>query len=78
MIEPWLSYKIRRQVEPFAPFGLLAVFGVLFIPEVNLAFFEAIDTILRGLGISEVETYCGQEFYRFWQTDGRCEAIVSQ
>ncbi|MCX4582593.1 site-2 protease family protein [Streptomyces sp. NBC_01481] len=78
VIEPWLSYKIRRQVEPFAPFGLLAVFGVLFIPEVNLAFFEAIDTILRGLGISEVETYCGQEFYRFWQTDARCEAIVSQ
>jgi Zn-dependent protease len=66
VIEPWLSYKIRRQVEPFAPFGLLAVFGILFIPEVNHAFFDAVDTILRGLGVSDLETYCGRDFYRFW------------
>ena len=32
VIEPWLSYGVRRQVEPFAPFGLLAVFALLWIP----------------------------------------------
>ncbi|MBU3869923.1 site-2 protease family protein [Streptomyces sp. 4503] len=67
VIEPWLSYRIRRQVEPYAPFGLLAVFGILWIPEVNQAFFGAIDAVLRALGVSEWDTYWGQEFFRFWQ-----------
>ena len=35
IIEPWLSYGIRRQVEPFAPFGLMAVFALLWIPSIN-------------------------------------------
>ncbi|MFE5118063.1 site-2 protease family protein [Streptomyces sp. NPDC056669] len=67
VIEPWLSYRIRRQVEPYAPFGLLAVFGILWIPEVNQAFFGAIDAVMRSLGVSEWDTYWGQEFFRFWQ-----------
>ncbi|MDT0452075.1 MULTISPECIES: site-2 protease family protein [Streptomyces] len=67
IIEPWLSPKVRRQVEPFAPFGLLAVFGFLWIPEVNHAFFDMIDAILRRAGITEWDTYWGQELFRFWQ-----------
>ncbi|MDT0549508.1 MULTISPECIES: site-2 protease family protein [Streptomyces] len=67
VIEPWLSYRVRRQVEPYAPFGLIAVFGVLWIPEVNHVFFDSIDAVMRGLGVSEWETYWGQEFFRFWQ-----------
>ncbi len=78
VIEPWLSRKFRAQVEPFAPFGLLAVFGILFIPEVKRAFFEGTDAILSGLGISDLETYCGQNLYRFWTTrDEFCQSIVS-
>lgn len=78
VIEPWLSRKFRAQVEPFAPFGLLAVFGILFIPEVNRAFFDGIDAILSGLGISDLETYCGQDFYRFWTTRNEfCQSFVS-
>jgi Zn-dependent protease len=67
VIEPWLSYNVKRQVEPFAPFGLLFVFAVLWIPSVNTAFFDVIHSILDSLGINEIQTYCGQEFYRFWQ-----------
>lgn len=67
VIEPWLSYGVRRQVEPFAPFGLLAVFGILWIPEVNHGFFDAVDAILRGLGVSDWDTYWGQKLYRFWE-----------
>ncbi|MFI2348825.1 site-2 protease family protein [Streptomyces sp. NPDC019443] len=79
MIEPWLSYKIRRQVEPYAPFGLLAVFGILFIPEVNLAFFSVIDAVLSGLGVHEDYSYCGQDFYQFWSDrNPGCEAVVSR
>ncbi|MEU8482979.1 site-2 protease family protein [Streptomyces sp. NPDC048641] len=67
VIEPWLSQGVRRQVEPFAPFGLLAVFGILWIPGVNEVFFDAIHAILRSLGVTNWDTYWGQEFYRFWQ-----------
>ncbi|MFC9229829.1 site-2 protease family protein [Streptomyces decoyicus] len=67
VIEPWLSHKLRRQVEPFAPFGLLAVFGLLWVPEVNQVFFELVHTVLRGLGVSAIDTYLGQEFFRFWR-----------
>ncbi|MEN8655375.1 site-2 protease family protein [Streptomyces sp. 21So2-11] len=76
VIEPWLSYKIRRQVEPLAPFGLLLVFGVLWIPGVNHIFFDAVDAILRGLGVTDWDTYWGQQFYRFWQGDPNVPSIT--
>ncbi|MER5912614.1 site-2 protease family protein [Streptomyces sp. NPDC001982] len=66
VLEPWLSYKVKRQVEPFAPFGLLFVFALLWLPAVNIAFFDMIDAILRGLGVSEVDTSFGWQLYRFW------------
>lgn len=69
MIEPWLSYGVRRQVEPFAPFGLLAVFGLLWIPSVNREFFHLIDAVLGGLGIDGQDTDCGQWLYRFWEAN---------
>ncbi|MGW1769032.1 site-2 protease family protein [Streptomyces sp. NPDC002073] len=78
VIEPWLSYKVRRQVEPYAQFGLLAVFVVLFIPEVNEVFFDAVHGLLRGLGVSDLESYCGRDLYRFWQeTNPVCEELSS-
>ncbi|MEV8531235.1 site-2 protease family protein [Streptomyces sp. NPDC051211] len=67
VIEPWLSYKVRRQVEPLAPFGLIAVFALLWIPEVNRFFFDAVHGLLGGLGVSDLESYCGWDLYRFWQ-----------
>lgn len=33
----------------------------------NEVFFDAIHAILRSLGVTEWDTYWGQEFYRFWQ-----------
>jgi Zn-dependent protease len=67
VIEPWLSYGVRRQAEPFAPFGLIAVFGVLWIPEVNQAFFSAVDVVLRTLGVTDLDTYLGHRWFRFWE-----------
>ncbi|MFD8416937.1 MULTISPECIES: site-2 protease family protein [unclassified Streptomyces] len=73
IIEPWLSYRVRREIAPLAPFGLIAVFALLWVPAVNAAFFGAVEGVLAGLGVSDVETYCGHGLYRFWQeTDGLC------
>ena len=66
VLEPWLSYKVKRQVEPFAPFGLLFVFALLWVPAVNREFFDVIDAILRGLGVSDWDTSYGYSLYRFW------------
>ncbi|MEU0739198.1 site-2 protease family protein [Streptomyces sp. NPDC006134] len=74
VIEPWLSYNVRRQLEPFAPFGLLLVFALLWVPALNGAFFGAVDAVLRALGIGDFDTYCGFELYRFWQTAEICSA----
>ncbi|MGW4028430.1 site-2 protease family protein [Streptomyces sp. NPDC004838] len=68
VVEPWLSYNIRRQIEPIAPYGLLVVFALLFfVPAVNSAFFDLVDAVLRGLGLSDLESRCGYEYYRFWE-----------
>jgi Zn-dependent protease len=66
VLEPWLSYKIRRQMEPYAPFGLLAVFALLWIPEVNGAFFDAVYSVLDALGVSRSDSMAGLDLYQFW------------
>ncbi|MGI5454253.1 site-2 protease family protein [Streptomyces sp. CA-249302] len=66
VIEPWLSYKVKRQVEPFAPFGLLFVFALLWQSSINREFFDMVDAILRGLGVNDYDTSYGYSLYRFW------------
>ncbi|MET9859880.1 site-2 protease family protein [Streptomyces smyrnaeus] len=67
IIEPWLSPRARQQAEPFAQFGLLIVFGCLWIPQVNEVFWGFVDALLRGMDVSEAETYLGLEYFRFWE-----------
>lgn len=66
VLEPWLSSRLRRQVEPFAPYGLLAVFACLWIPEVNHFFWDGVYLTLEGLGVEQRDIYYGLEFFRFW------------
>lgn len=66
VIEPWLSHGVKRQIEPFAPFGLLFVFALLWVPQVNAVFFDLVHSVLNGLGVSEAEASIGWSLYRFW------------
>lgn len=66
IIEPWLSHDVKRQIEPFAPFGLLFVFALLWVPQVNAVFFDLVHAVLNGLGVSETEASIGWSLYRFW------------
>lgn len=34
---------------------------------VNGAFFDAIDALMRSLGVPELSRYCGSQLFRFWQ-----------
>jgi len=67
ILEPWLSYSIRRQVEPFAPFGLLAVFGVLYIQSVNQKFFDFIYNVMGWFDVQWIYVSYGDTLFRFWQ-----------
>jgi len=66
IIEPWLSHDVKRQIEPFAPFGLLFVFALLWVPQVNSVFFDLVHAVLNGLGVSDQEASYGWSLYRFW------------
>jgi Zn-dependent protease len=66
VIEPWLSPGVKRQVEPFAPFGLLFVFALLWLPAVNGVFFDAVHAILRTVGVDDFDVSAGWTLYRFW------------
>ncbi|MFJ9343827.1 site-2 protease family protein [Streptomyces sp. NPDC101733] len=73
VIEPWLSHGVRRELAPLAPFALIGVFALLWVPSVNAFFFGVVDGVLSALGVSDLESYCGRALYRFWQdTDGFC------
>lgn len=67
VLEPWLSPAARRQAEPFAPFGLLVVFGCLWIPAINGVFWEGINHVMQTLNVSQTDVSFGYDFFRFWQ-----------
>ncbi|MEU7030355.1 site-2 protease family protein [Streptomyces sp. NPDC046275] len=67
VVEPWLSYTIRRQVEPVAPFGFFIVIGLLYVPAVNGAFFDLVDTVMQALGVPDSSRACGFDLFRFWR-----------
>lgn len=70
IVEPWLSYGIRRQVEPFAQFSLLAVFGLLWIPSVNVKFFDFIDKVMGWFNVPGDYVDYGYTLFRFWKNQG--------
>ncbi|MFI5617440.1 site-2 protease family protein [Streptomyces sp. NPDC051567] len=67
IIEPWLSPRIRRELAPLAPFALIGVIALLWIPGVNEVFFGVVRDLLSVLGVSGLDTYCGHGLYRFWE-----------
>lgn len=67
IIEPWLSYQVRRQVAPFAPFGLFFVFGVLYIQSVNDRFFNAIYHVMSWFKVDIFYVVDGQYLFQFWK-----------
>ena len=66
IIEPWLSAAARRQMRPFAPFGLLIVIAALWTPKVNVAFFDFVDAITNALGAPGYLADYGYSLFRFW------------
>ncbi|WP_405013629.1 site-2 protease family protein [Kitasatospora sp. NBC_01539] len=67
IVEPWLSPKTRRSIEPFAPYGMLAVFVVFWQTSVGQWFSDLVFSIIRLFGVSEAYPVVGHYLFRFWQ-----------
>ncbi|MFE6054804.1 site-2 protease family protein [Kitasatospora sp. NPDC056446] len=66
IVEPWLSAKTKRAVEPFAPYGMLAVFALLWQPQVNQVFFDALHGMMELFGVDGRVAGLGYSLFRFW------------
>jgi Zn-dependent protease len=68
IIEPWLSYGTRRSIQPFAPYGMLAVFALLWQPEVRHYFSDAVFGVMHLFGVTDDRVAAiGQVLFRFWE-----------
>jgi len=66
ILEPSLSYRNRRNLEQFKPFGLLIVFALLFTPSINGIFFDAVYTLYELSGVPALWSQWGSQLTRFW------------
>lgn len=66
LLEPHLSPSTRRSVAQFAPFGIIAVFALLTIRQVNAVFFDIIYRIVEVFGVPRAFSAIGYMLFRFW------------
>jgi Zn-dependent protease len=67
MIEPYLSYDARKFGNAVKPFGLLVVFGLLYVPPIREAFGHVTQGILDLAGAPVNGEYFGFKLFQFWK-----------
>lgn len=67
IIEPYLPRSVLASAARIAPFALLGLFVLLWIPAVNAAFFEGVLGITRLLGIPPILVGRGYDLFQFWR-----------
>jgi Zn-dependent protease len=66
MLRPWLSYEWGRRFDVIAPYGMLALFLLLFEPRVNRIFFEVVFWISDLIGLPPGLYEVGRQLLMFW------------
>ncbi|WP_433196408.1 site-2 protease family protein [Nocardia sp. CA-107356] len=66
VIEPSLSYRTRRALDQFKPFGMLILFALLFTPSINTVFFDAVYSLYELSGVDADWSRFGSWLTRFW------------
>ena len=69
-IEPWLSAQNAKGFEPFKPFGILFVFGLLQIDRLNALFFGWVYDLYALSGASPYLSGVGYSLLQFWKLPG--------
>jgi len=66
IIEPYLPRRWTRRAQRIAPYGLLIVIAILWIPPVNSAFFDGVAHLTGYLGVDPYLIGIGDRLFRFW------------
>jgi Zn-dependent protease len=67
IIEPYLPRTWLAGAARVAPFAIIGLFVLLWIPAVNAAFFNGVFGILRLVGIAGVSVQEGYSLFQFWR-----------
>lgn len=66
-LEPHLQPDTRAALDKFKPYGLLLLVALLFVPQINTVFFDAIYWIFGLSGIPDVYAAYGNYLMQFWR-----------
>jgi Zn-dependent protease len=66
VLSPWLPRRALELAARIGPFGVLGVFLLLWIPQVNVLFFSTILRILDKTGIWPDLIAAGRDLFEFW------------
>ncbi|MEO8093932.1 MAG: site-2 protease family protein [Pseudolysinimonas sp.] len=67
IIEPYLPPRWLARAAQIAPFALIGVFVLLWIPQVNVAFFNGIFGIMQLIGVPPSLVSIGLGQFQFWR-----------
>ena len=67
VVSPHLPMELRAKLAPLSRWGILVVFVVLLVPEVNRAFFGLVDDLVGLAGVDERLVQEGYRRFRFWE-----------
>lgn len=68
ILEPSLSYRTRRSMDQFKPYGLLLLLAILWVPGLNRVFFTAVNYLFELSGVSSDWSAYGSYLTRFWNS----------
>ncbi len=67
IIEPYLAPQTARSFEPIKPWGMLGVFVLLQIHQINVWFFDLVEGLYNTTGAPKSLWALGYELFRFWR-----------
>ncbi|MEU3494053.1 site-2 protease family protein [Kitasatospora cineracea] len=67
IVEPWLSHKARRAVAPYAPYGMLLLFALVWQSQVGQWLFDLTVRIFDLFGADPRYISLGHDLFTFWK-----------
>ncbi|NKR59534.1 hypothetical protein GS485_07345 [Rhodococcus hoagii] len=67
-LEPHLQPSTRASLDKVKPFGLLLLIALLFVPQINTVFFDAIYWLFELSGVPDVFAMFGNYLMQFWRS----------
>ncbi|MUL39812.1 site-2 protease family protein [Streptomonospora sp. PA3] len=66
VLAPYLPGTVAERVRPWALFGVIAVFAVLWVPQVNVRLPTLAAELFVALGMPQIDVGFGEVLLRFW------------